>query len=236
LTVKFSHSPDRATSVRYWVLAVLCTLAFLTYLDRICIMRVQGEIERDLEFGRLTQRDETWLLEKGLAGDAQARAKLSRDRSTERMSWVFSAFLLGYLLLSVPVGRLGDRCGARVVIAGVVVWWSAFTGLTGSVETLGRVFFRVPTPIVLLGGLVLIRFLFGCGEAGAYPNIARVLGRWFPFRDRALAQGAIWMSSRCGGALAPTAIGALIVTTGGWHWAFWILGMIGVVWAVLFYL
>src|SRR5215475_1471452 len=99
--------------VRYLVLGVLCSLAFLTYLDRICIMRVQGEIERDLDLGRLTQRDEQWLRQHGSENDAAARAKLSRDRATQRMSWVFSAFLLGYMCFGVPMGRVGDRSGAR---------------------------------------------------------------------------------------------------------------------------
>src|SRR6476646_55897 len=143
------------TRYRFWVLAVLCSLAFLTYLDRICIMRVQGEIERDLEFGRLTQQDESWLRKQGLAGNAQARAKLSRDRSTERMSWVFSAFLFGYMLFGVPVGRLGDRWGARAVIVAVVVWWSVFTALTGSVESMGRLLIRDPAPAIFLAALVL---------------------------------------------------------------------------------
>src|ERR1041385_8655013 len=141
------------------------------------------------------------------------------------MGWVFSAFLFGYLFFGVPVGSMGDRWGARAVIVGVVVWWSVFTALTASVESMGRVLFHKPTPAVFLGGLVVVRFLFGCGEAGAYPNISRVLGRWFPFRDRASAQGAIWMASRCGGALAPSAIGALMLIAGGWHWGFWILGV-----------
>jgi MFS family permease len=217
------------------VLAVLCSLAFLTYLDRICIMRVQGEIERDLGLGQLTSSDEEQLLKQGLATNADARAKLSRDRSTERMSWVFSAFLIGYLLFEVPGGWLGDRWGARFVIVRLVVWWSIFTALTGSVESLGRLLFREPTPALLLGLLLVVRFLFGCGEAGAYPNMARVLGRWFPFRDRASAQGAIWMASRFGGAIAPLAIGRLMAVTGGWHRAFWMLGAVGLLWAVWFH-
>jgi ACS family glucarate transporter-like MFS transporter len=228
-------SPERPSAVRYWVLAMLCSLAFLTYLDRICVMRVQGEIERDLDLGRLTERDENRLREAGLAGNIQSRAKVSRDRATERMSWIFSAFLLGYMLCGVPGGRLGDRWGARVVIAGIVVWWSVFTALTGSVESVGKLLFREPGLPILLGGMVLVRFLFGCGEAGAYPNISRALGRWFPFRERASAQGAIWMASRCGGALAPSAIGALMAIAGGWHLAFWLLGLAGVLWAIFFH-
>jgi MFS transporter, ACS family, glucarate transporter len=225
----------KPTSVRYLVLAVLCSLAFLTYLDRICIMRVQGEIERDLQLGQLSEADESSLQEHGLANDVEARAKLSRDRATERMSWIFSAFVFGYVLFEVPGGWLGDIFGARVMILRIVIWWSIFTALTGFIRPLAGIFSAAPGPGLLVGTLVAVRFLFGLGEAGAYPNIARALGRWFPFRERGTAQGAIWLSSRFGGAIAPALIGGLIAWAGGWQQAFWILGMAGVLWAVLFY-
>jgi len=222
------------TRYRFWVLAALCSLAFLTYLDRICIMRVQGDIERDLGFAELTQADEQSLRERGLEGDAQARAKAAKDRATERMSWVFSAFVAGYVLFEVPGGWLGDRWGARAVIFRIVLCWSLFTAATGGVKGIATLFFSKPGPEHWLMVMVSIRFLFGVGEAGAYPNIARALGRWFPLRERATAQSFIWLSSRWGGAFAPTIIGGLIVLGGNWQRAFWILGLVGVVWAILF--
>ena len=226
---------SRPTRFRFRVLFVLCSLAFLTYLDRICIMRAQGEIERDLRLGELTVSDEQSLRERGLQIDSAARAKLSRDRATERMSWIFSAFVVGYLLLEVPGGWLGDRWGARKVIFRIVLCWSLFTALTGSVKSISRLFSSDPGPEQWLMTMIVIRFLFGVGEAGAYPNIARALGRWFPFRERVTAQSFIWLSSRWGGAFAPAIIGGLMVIGGGWERAFWILGFAGVLWAFLFY-
>jgi MFS family permease len=82
--------------------------------------------------------------------------------------------------------------------------------------------------------MILVRFFFGAGEAGAYPNLTRVVRTWFPVRERAGAQGAIWMSARMGGAIAPWIIGQLARWL-GWQPAFWVLGAIGLVWAVLFY-
>ncbi|MGA2656874.1 MAG: MFS transporter [Verrucomicrobiota bacterium] len=226
----------RPTRVRYLVLVLLCSLACLTYLDRICIMRVQGEIERDLDFDRLSARDEQALAAKGLANDSEARAKLAQDRATERMSWVFSAFVLGYVLFGLPGGWLADRFRPRAIILLIVLWWSLFTALTGGVRALAGLGFPRPEPWVLVGTMVLVRFLFGLGEAGAYPNVARALGRWFPFRERGAAQGAIWLSSRLGGAVAPTLIGSLVGVAGGWQRAFWILGAAGMLWALLFFL
>jgi MFS family permease len=218
------------------VLAVLCSLAFLTYLDRICIMRVQGDIERDLGLAELTPADEQSLREHGLEGDSQARSKLGRDRATKRLSWVFSAFVAGYVLFEVPGGWLGDRWGARSVIFRIVLCWSLFTAATGGVKGITALFSSTPGPEQWLVAMIAIRFLFGVGEAGAYPNIARALGRWFPFRERATAQSFIWLSSRLGGALAPAIIGGLILLGGGWQRAFWILGLMGAVWAAFFFI
>lgn len=223
------------TRFRFWVLALLCSLAFLTYLDRICIMRVQGDIERDLGFPNLTPADEQSVHERGLENDSATRARLARDRATERMSWVFSAFVAGYILFEVPCGWLGDRWGARVVIFRIVLCWSLFTAATGGVKGLAGLFSANAGPEQWLTTLVAIRFLFGIGEAGAYPNIARALGRWFPFRERATAQSFIWLASRFGGAFAPIIIGGLIMFGGNWQRAFWILGLLGMVWAAFFY-
>jgi MFS family permease len=259
------HTDERPTHVRYLVLAVLCSLAFLTYLDRICIMRVQEDIARDLGFDRLTEanrrelesaaavdyapllkkEDEEALRAAGALDDPEARRAAAEKRLranlvNERLGWVFFAFLLGYTLFEIPGGWLGDVWGPRIVIVRIVVWWSVFTALTGSADTVVGWFVTSPSPVLLVAALVLVRFLFGLGEAGAYPNISRSLARWFPYRERARAQGGIWMASRLGGAFSPLIIGLLI--TGlqsvhrdlGWREAFFLLGGVGVVWAALF--
>lgn len=224
-----------ATRHRYWVLAALCSLAFLTYLDRICIMRVQGDLERDLQLAALTAADEQSLRERGQAADPAARAQAGRDRATARMGWIFSAFVAGYVLFEVPGGWLGDRWGARAVLVRIVIWWSLFTAATGGVKGLTGLFLARPGPEHWLLAMVAIRFLFGVGEAGAYPNIARALARWFPVRERATAQSYIWLSSRLGGAVAPVLVGGLIAIGGDWRRAFWILGATGVLWAFWFW-
>ncbi len=235
MKVEVMPAPSSTTRFRFVVLAMLCSLAFLTYLDRICIMRVQGDIERDLGFAQLTPSDEQSLRDRGLENDDAAREKLSRDRATQRMSWVFSAFVAGYVLFEVPGGWLGDVMGARVVIFRIVLWWSLFTGLTGGVKWMAGLFSSAPGPGLFLGVMVAIRFLFGVGEAGAYPNIARALGRWFPHAERATATSFIWFSSRLGGGLAPMIIGMLMAVAGDWEKAFWLLGIAGAIWALLFF-
>ncbi len=224
------------TRYRYCVLAVLCSLAFLTYLDRICIMRVQGEISTDLHFEELTGEDKTSLRERGLENDAKAVAKVAKDRATLRMSWVMSAFSVGYLLFEVLGGWLGDRWGTRLVIFRIVLCWSLFTAMTGGVKSVANFFSAQAGPAHWFVAMLVIRFLFGSFEAGAYPNIARALGRWFPYRERATAQSFIWCCARLGGAFAPTIIGMLMLWAGGWQQAFYALGILGIIWALLFFL
>jgi MFS family permease len=223
------------TRYRYFVLAVLCSLAFLTYLDRICIMRVQGEISADLEFENFSEADKQSLREKRLENDAAAIAKVAKDRSTDRMGWIFAAFAAGYLLFEIPVGWLGDEWGARAIIFRIVLSWSFFTALTGGVKGVANLFSKNPGPEQWFAALIVIRFLFGAFEAGAYPNIARALGRWFPFHERATAQSFIWFSSRMGGAFAPLIIGSLMAVSGSWQSAFYALGAVGFAWAFFFF-
>src|SRR5439155_27042169 len=83
--------------------------------------------------------------------------------------------------------------------------------------------------------LMLVRFLFGAGEAGALPNAARVIARWFPPGMRGPAQGVVTTSTLIGGALAP-AVAAYLIRLVGWRWSFVIFGSLGIVWALAFYL
>ena len=147
------------------------------------------------------------------APDIQASLGLS----SSQMGWVFSAFTIAYAVFEIPSGWLGDTMGPRKVLARIVLWWSAFTAATGAVWN--------------YTSLLAARFLFGAGEAGAFPNMSRSLSRWFPLRERGTAHGIIFMGSRLGGAVTPPLVGALIFYA-GWRQAFWICGGLGVLWCV----
>jgi ACS family glucarate transporter-like MFS transporter len=140
--------------------------------------------------------------------------------SVLQMSVVFSAFTLSYSLFEIPSGWLGDVKGPRRVLTRIVLWWSAFTMLTAAARG--------------FASLVVIRFLFGAGEAGAFPNIARSFSRWFPARERGRANGVMFLGSRMGGMLsAPIAL--LIVARWGWRTSFVMFGLLGVVWAAAWF-
>ena len=126
-----------------------------------------------------------------------------------QMGYVFAAFMLSYGLFEVPTGRWGDRYGSRKVLIRIVLWWSVFTALTGCVWPFvldsgwciplwGE--WSIPLCYDSLMLLILIRFLFGAGEAGALPNMARVVARWFPADKRGPAQGLLNTAMLVGGA------------------------------------
>jgi len=138
--------------------------------------------------------------------------------SESQWGWVLGAFLLAYGLFEIPSGGLGDRIGPRKVLTRIVLWWSAFTALTPLAPNYSM--------------LVATRFLFGAGEAGAYPNASGCISRWFPAAERARAQGLVWGASRLGGALTPLIVVPLKAYL-GWKACFWLFGALGVVWAIV---
>ncbi len=140
--------------------------------------------------------------------------------SNTQTSYFLMAFTLAYGLFEIPTGRWGDRLGARRVLTRISLWWSAFTAFTGACTGLWM--------------LVGVRFLFGAGEAGAFPNVARVMSRWFPDHERGRAQGVLLAASQVGGALAPY-LAARLIQVIGWRWTFVAFGSVGAVWAAGFY-
>jgi MFS transporter, ACS family, glucarate transporter len=131
------------------------------------------------------------------------------------LAYAFSAFSLAYAFFEVPTGWLGDRLGPRKVLVRIALCWIGFTALTGAAWN--------------LASLVAFRFFFGAGEAGAFPNIARASREWFPFRERGLAQGLVWMFARWGGAIAPLLM-MLFAYPFGWRGGFLLLSTLGLVW------
>ena len=175
---------------RNGVLALLCGVSVITFLDRLALPVAEPGIRAELHL------------------------------NPEQWGWVLSSYVLANAVFEIPSGALGDRHGRRLELTRIAAWWSLFTALTSWCRT----FFQV----------VAARFLFGVGAAGAYPNAAGVIGRWFPKAEHARAQGFVWGASRLGGALAPL----LLVPLGnalGWRAIFWCLGGIGLLWAALWW-
>src|ERR1035437_10905946 len=137
------------------------------------------------------------------------------------MGVIFSAFVWAYAMFQVPGGWLGDRFGARNVLTIIVSYWSVMTVATAAAT--GAVSF------------VVLRFLFGVGEAGAFPGATRAMQLWYPRHERGFVQGITHSASRVGAAIAPPIV-VLIMTTLGWRSVFYISGVVGIVWALWWYL
>ena len=176
---------------RYLVVTGTFLLAFLLYVDRVCISTAKVPIVAEL----------------GLS-DAQ-------------FGWVLSAFAFGYALLQTPSGALADRYGARRILAAVVTFWSVFTGLTALAWN--------------FGSMLVVRFLFGAGEAGAFPGMARAVYSWVPVGERGLVKGINFSASRLGAAVTMPLLPWMIATL-GWKPSFVILMVVGCVWAALWWL
>jgi ACS family glucarate transporter-like MFS transporter len=172
------------------VLGLLSLLLVITYLDRVCISVAGPRMQEALHIGPAA-----W-------------------------GWVTGIFTLSYAAFEIPSGALGDRIGARRVLTRIVLWWSAFTSLTGLVTG------YYP--------LLLTRFLFGMGEAGAYPNAAVVVARWFPVPERGRAFGITLMAAQLGGAFAPLLVVPIQVRY-GWRASFYVFGILGVIWSGFWY-
>jgi MFS transporter, ACS family, glucarate transporter len=182
-------SKSQPSIARYRLVAWLCALAGVLYLDRSCMGQAIKPIQDELGLTDL------------------------------QVGYVHMAFTLAYGLFEVPTGRMGDQYGPRKVLVRIVLWWSLFTALTGACSTLWM--------------LLTVRFLFGAGEAGAFPNTAVVYSRWIPIQERGRVQGIVLAAAQVGFVLAPT-VAAWFIDRVGWRWMFVLFGGVGVLWAMGF--
>ena len=151
-----------------------------------------------------------------------AKEPIARDLSlSEReMGWVLSVFALGYAFCQMPSGWLADRLGPRRVLSAIVVFWSVFTGLTAAAANYVT--------------LLVVRLLFGAGEAGAFPGIARASYSWIPMHERGLVQGINFSGGRLGAAFALPGVAAMIDSL-GWRASFVVLMVVGFGWAAFWF-
>lgn len=188
--------PDRITNgrsasrARITLLWFGFLLAVVTYLDRVCISAAAPYITDELHL------------------------------TNAQMARVLSAFALAYAVFEIPSGWLADVIGPRKVLTRIVVWWSAFTMLTGAATG--------------YSSLVATRFLFGAGEAGALPSASNAVSRWFPLSERGKANAAILFGTRVGGMIGVPLV-LVLISRWGWRASFVIVGSIGLVWAAAWY-
>ncbi len=138
--------------------------------------------------------------------------------SAEMMGLVLGIFAVGYALFQVPAGWIADKLGPRKALTIVVSVWSVFTALTGAVRSGAQ--------------MLVLRFLFGAGEAGAFPGATQAFFRWLPVKDRGLAHGINFSGSRLGAAFSLFLMPWVIMKI-GWRWTFAVNGLVGIIWATI---
>lgn len=148
--------------------------------------------------------------------------EITRDLglTKQQMSSVFSAFALAYALFEIPTAWWADRMGTRRVLTRIVLWWSAFTMATAAAFN--------------FISMVVIRFLFGIGEAGAWPCVARTFAQWIPLAQRGRVQGIFFAGAHLMGGLTPM-IALALAGVFGWRGVFIVFGCVGVAWTVIWH-
>jgi len=173
-------------------------------------------------------------LDRAMNGQAKKDMMESIGRPEADFFWVLTCFQIAYACFEIPTGWMGDTFGPRKTLLRIVLWWSLFVALTGCT---GLAWFGSSEVAIGFGALLVIQFLFGVGEAGAFPNISRALYNWFPAHKRGFAQGAVWLAARLLGGLTPFVWILLTVILGlTWRQAIWLFAGVALGWCLVFYL
>jgi len=151
-----------------------------------------------------------------LAADIMTDLRLTK----QQMSWIYSAFALAYAAFEIPTAWWADRRGTRQVLTRIVIWWSAFTMLTAAAFN--------------FVSLIVTRFLFGAGEAGAWPSAARTFSRWVPKSERGRVQGIFFAGAHLAGGITPMVVLAMTQWM-NWRTVFVLFGFTGIAWATVWY-
>jgi sugar phosphate permease len=162
----------------------------------------------------------TYMDRTGISIAAPSMAKEFRLSQTE-IGVVFSVFLWAYAIGQIPLGSLADRLGPRLVLLVIVPFWSLMTAMTAIAAG--------------MASLIVIRFVFGLAEAGAFPTATRAMQLWFPKAERGIVHGVTHSFSRFAVAIVPF-IAVSIMVAFGWRWIFYVFGAAGLLWSIAFYL
>ncbi|MFK7766696.1 MAG: MFS transporter [Mariniblastus sp.] len=154
---------------------------------------------------------------------SSAKEDMQRDISglgNLEMGYVFGIFAVGYAIFQIPAGWFSDKAGPRNALTIVVLIWSIFTAMTGFVGT----------AITLLA----VRFLFGVGEAGAYPGATRAMYGWLPAKERGFAQGIFHSGARVGAGFSLILM-PMLISVIGWRMTFVANAVVGLAWAAVWW-
>lgn len=133
-------------------------------------------------------------------------------------SMLVTAFMVPYIVMYTLGGRLSDLWGSRFAMGVFVGVWSVVTLATGWVKSFGQ--------------LAACRFGLGAAEPGNYPAGIRAITILFPATQRGFALSVFSAGSAIGAVLAPPCV-AFMALHYGWRSAFWIPGLLGLGWVIV---
>ena len=149
--------------------------------------------------------------------------KMGEDLGMDNSDYAFmlNIFMVTYAVSKFLSGRLYDKIGTRIgFIASIVVW------------SLAAAFHAVARGVISLS---VVRGLLGLGEAGLWPGAVKSNGEWFPVKQRALAQGIFNSGASIGNVIAPIII-VYLYAQFGWKSTYIILGAVGLLWVIPWYI
>ncbi len=158
------------------------------------------------------------LMDRVVIASAKEEIMVDLGITNQMMGYIFGIFALGYAIFQIPSGWIADRFGPRKALTIVVSIWSCFTMLTGAAINAIQ--------------MIVLRFVFGMGEAGAFPAATRAFYRWLPPKERGIAHGINFSGARLGPAFA-LFIMPFLIRAIGWRLTFVVNGLIGIVWATI---
>ncbi|MCD8777712.1 MFS transporter [Mammaliicoccus sciuri] len=179
---------EKRTNIRWFFAIAFFIIGIIAYMDRSNISIIAGPMMEDL------------------------------NMSKAQFGLLASFFSLGYALMQVPSGILAEKFGPKKMLTIALLWWSAFTILTGIVKNHGLLYF--------------VRFLFGVGEAPMYPSNAVFNSYWFNKNEKGRASSALLAGSYFGPVIAPI-VTIAIMNAFGWQAVFYIFGLVGILIAIL---
>ena len=212
-----TNSP-KPSRIRFSILSMATVVAFIMYLDRICLAEIVGSDSFKTNMPLSQDEVRQWVKWMFFWLPQSWQASLGE---TSPIVLIKGAFFWAYALAQVPAGWLSDRFGARTLIGVYIAAWSLFTAATSF--SWG------------FTSLMLARLGCGLAEAGYYPASSGMLTRWAHIEHRGFASSLISWGGRIGGFLAPVLTTFVILKLGDWRWAGWIYGFGGLMVAVAFW-
>src|SRR5262245_59026380 len=151
------------------------------------------------------------------------KTSISQDLGLSNADYaaIQNSFLLFYGISQMVSGRLYDIIGTRLGFVFSIVVWSGAALAHATART--------------AASFGVFRAALGFGEAGNWPGAAKVVGEWFPVRERALGMGIFNTGAAVGGALSPPLI-AWLAAGYGWRTTFILTGVLGFIWLALWLL